>query len=140
MNPFENRFQHALRDQDDDERILPLINVVFLLLIFFMIAGSFTQASPLAIDPAVSDAAEASQGKAPLVYMDADGEIAIGEQRTSLERFAGTWRSAAGGRSYDVVRVHADGKVDSARLVAVMEQLRAAGVDKIRLLTVKRSA
>lgn len=140
MTGFENRFRRHAAVQDDDERILPLINVVFLLLIFFMIVGSFTQASPFDIDPAVSGAAEASKNEAPVVYVAVDGRIAIGDQHTSLARFASTWRSVAGGEAHAAVRVKADGKVDATQLVAVMEQLRAAGVEKIHLLTVTRSS
>src|SRR3546814_6397158 len=48
---------------DSEEAILTLINVVFLLLIFFMLAGRMTEPSPFAIAPPVS--AEAGRAERP---------------------------------------------------------------------------
>ena len=58
------------------EMILPLINVVFLLLIFLMVMGQMAERAPFEISPAKSAQGETSQ--APLrVFVSADGEMSF---------------------------------------------------------------
>jgi biopolymer transport protein ExbD len=65
------------RPRDDDERVLPLINVVFLLLIFFMLAGALAPADPFRVDPPLSRS-EAPPPAEPLTLLiGADGELAL---------------------------------------------------------------
>ena len=50
------------RALDSDAGILPLINVVFLLLIFFMIAGQLAEQAPFEVEPPASDAEAEDDG------------------------------------------------------------------------------
>jgi biopolymer transport protein ExbD len=65
------RFQPP-RPKSDDERILPLINVVFLLLIFFMLAGKLASSDPFEIAPPRSDSAGGVESREILVLIGAD--------------------------------------------------------------------
>ncbi|MCG8693196.1 MAG: biopolymer transporter ExbD, partial [Minwuiales bacterium] len=47
--------------RSDDDRILPLINVVFLLLIFFMLAGRLSAGDPFRVDPPASVSADPAE-------------------------------------------------------------------------------
>lgn len=120
----------------DDESILPLINVVFLLLIFFMVLGSITQADPFPIEPPVSDAT-ADAGEGATVYLAADGTLWVNGRTVALDRLGDALRGA---RPSTLVRIKADGRVDAVRLVAVMEGLKGAGIDTVRLLTAQRGS
>ncbi|MDX5334249.1 MAG: biopolymer transporter ExbD [Gammaproteobacteria bacterium] len=133
-NPFQPAHWHA--GDDDDERILPLINIVFLLLIFFMIAGSIQQAEPFAIQPPEADAPETTE-RLIVIHLGADGRLAVGAQETEAESLGTTLQNATG----DVperVQVKADAQVEAATLVSLMGSLREAGVQRIQLLTLER--
>lgn len=138
MSAFRNPLLRQAPPPDDDQRILPLINVVFLLLVFFMVAGTFQSMPALDIEPATADAAEAKKFDVPTIAMDAGGAIAIGERVTSLEGFKTAWQQETGGLTYDRVRVYADGALEANRLVEVMETLRTLGVASVQLLTLRR--
>ena len=45
------QFRRPTRKPDSEERVLPLINVVFLLLIFFMLAGRLSEAELFEVTP-----------------------------------------------------------------------------------------
>jgi len=124
------------RPRNDEERILPLINVVFLLLIFFMLAGRLAASDPFEIAPPRS----ASEGPAAtqdlLVLVGADGRLALdGEvlEAATLEVAVAERLAANDGAR---VRLKADGRAEATDVVAVMELLRAAGVERLKLLTV----
>ncbi|WP_299392680.1 biopolymer transporter ExbD [Pelagibius sp.] len=124
------------RPRNDDERILPLINIVFLLLIFFMLGGRFSATDPFQITPprSVSEGPAATQDL--VVQMAADGRLAVNGtllDRSALE--AQVARRLAGAEGVQV-RLKADGGASALQVVAVMELLREAGVERLQLLTV----
>ena len=62
---------------NDDDRILPLINVVFLLLIFFMVVGSLSATDPFQISPPTSVNGDAGDPKDVVLLIGADGRPAL---------------------------------------------------------------
>ncbi|MFC3230642.1 ExbD/TolR family protein [Marinibaculum pumilum] len=157
------------RALDSDAGILPLINVVFLLLIFFMIAGQLAEQAPFEVEPPASDAEAQVSREELLVLLAADGRAAVAGQTVTMEAVVehvlaalAKARQAAttgGGPSLgqaqpqdgapgagpapggfpEAVRLRADAGVEAARIVGLIEELRAAGVEKITLMTAGRS-
>jgi biopolymer transport protein ExbD len=125
------------RPKSDDERILPLINVVFLLLIFFMLAGQLAATDPFDIEPP-SSVSENEPGAADIVVLiGADGRLGLdGAILDGAGLRAALAARASDGSRMPEVRVKADGRTPATRVVEVMELLREAGVKKLRLLTV----
>lgn len=124
------------RPRSDDERILPLINVVFLLLIFFMLAGRLAASDPFQIAPPHSASEGASAAQDLVVLIGADGRLAL--DGTIMDEAA--LQSALADRlsAHKDTKLHlkADSRAEATRVVAVMELLRESGVEKLKLLTV----
>ncbi|WP_417515666.1 ExbD/TolR family protein [Minwuia sp.] len=111
---------------------MPLINVVFLLLIFFMIAGQLTTTDPFPITP-LRSATGGDPDLAPkLLLIGRDGRLALDgvalDEATLLARFRDAGLST--------VRLKADGAVPATTVIALMERLRDAGLRDLHLLTV----
>lgn len=123
------------RPSNDDDRILPLINVVFLLMIFFMLAGRISAIDPFPVEPPQSMNAGSNEDQETIVLVGADGRLALDGRIMDEDSFAtaiADWVKAhEGGR----VRLKADGNAEATRVVIVMETLRTAGVEKLRLMT-----
>ncbi len=134
MSP--RRLAATPRRGSDDERILPLINVVFLLLIFFMLAGKLTASDPFGIDPPASISDGESGEHGILVLLGADGRLAVNGNETDDAGLSAALAASPSGPS-TAVSVKADGRASAATLVATLERIRAAGVEKVRLLTVR---
>ncbi|SDF42544.1 outer membrane transport energization protein ExbD [Limimonas halophila] len=123
------------------ENVTPLINVVFLLLIFFMMAGQLSRSDPFPLSPP-SSASEREPAKDPAtLYVAADGRISVGGQTVKLAGLADAVAEARGaearGADTGRLRLKADARADAARVVAVMDRLREAGVERIDMLTVR---
>lgn len=129
------RFEQPRR-RNEEERILPLANIVFLLLIFFMLAGRLTQLDPFAIEPPQS----ASEGQAGrhelLVLIGTDGRLALEGETVDPAELGSAVAERLEQMDDGRVRIKADGRVDATRVVAIMELLREAGVERLELLTV----
>lgn len=123
------------RPHSDEERILPLINVVFLLLIFFMLAGKLAASDPFEIAPPVSGSEAAAGVQDLTVLFGPGGSLALDGTiiaPAALEEAVADRLSANAALR---VLLKADGRAEAHQVVAVMESLRAAGVERLTLLT-----
>jgi biopolymer transport protein ExbD len=124
------------RPKNEDDHILPLINVVFLLLIFFMLAGSLSASDPFKIDPAHS-ASQASPGEMDVqILMGSDGQIALDGVVVSQSDLIATLTPRLAENPEILVRLRADGGINATEVISVMEKLHKIGVSRLKLLTV----
>ncbi|KKZ11349.1 MAG: hypothetical protein TE42_08130 [Candidatus Synechococcus spongiarum SP3] len=123
-------------DKNDDERVLPLINMVFLLLIFFMLAGKLT-AEQMKIEPPLSISQDPSSPQAMILSMDAQGRLFFHAEMVPQDnlQLALARRQDAGSMDAPLV-LRASGAAEATKVVAVMSRLRDAGIDQLQLLTI----
>ncbi len=124
-----------IRTEEPHIDITPLIDVVFLLLIFFMVTTSFQQETRLKVDlpEAVSGAPSVRQERIVL-EVDADGRYqlqgkTVAASRTAL-RAALTALGPAGDRP---LILQADGKAPHDAVVRAMDAARLSGFDKLSI-------
>jgi biopolymer transport protein ExbD len=123
------------RPRNDEERILPLINVVFLLLIFFMLAGRLAVSDPFEIAPPHSATEGPAEAQEMMVLVGADGRIALDGVIVAETALQAALAERLGDDGTAGVRLKADGRAEATRVVAVMERLREAGVKRLKLIT-----
>ncbi|MCA8906580.1 MAG: biopolymer transporter ExbD [Rhodospirillaceae bacterium] len=129
------RFQ-ARRPNRSEENILPLTNIVFLLLIFFMLAGRLSAADPFRIDlPVSASQAEASE-RTIVVAVAADGRLALDGAEVSGPALEAALAERLDADPAARVQLRADSRAEALALVALTERLRAAGVERLLLITV----
>ena len=118
------------------EAILPMINVVFLLLIFFLMTAQIAPPPPFDISPpeAASDATPDAAGAAPrTLWLDATGAL----MHDDLTGDAALAMLAAGDGP---VLIRADAALPAADLARLMRRLTALGISDLRLATLQRGA
>jgi biopolymer transport protein ExbD len=123
------------KKKQEYESVLPLINIVFLLLIFFMLAGAFTKPDMFAVE--IPDAASNNDANRDdiTLLMNANGELAIETTRYSKDELISLIKNKLDNKGV-VVQLKADENVKSQDLIAMMETLSTTGLQSIRLLTV----
>ncbi len=137
--------------QDDSsseltESTLPMINVVFLLLIFFMIAGSLQKTLPFDITPLQAQA-DATQQQAPLiVHVAADGRIMIEEQEVTLKLFetkiqehlrADQTEENSNLLSKHSITIRSDQSTNTTIVVKILSILKKLKIKQVALATVR---
>ncbi len=123
--------------EEEADTVLPLINVVFLLLIFFIMTGALTAVDYFNVDPPGSSSEIETSLDDTVILVGSDGRIAIDNKEVDeidLQLTVSDKLAAAPGR---VFRIKADGRVDAARVVEVMELIEAVGVRRVVLLTLE---
>jgi biopolymer transport protein ExbD len=118
-----------------DDRIMPLINIVFLLLIFFLVAGVIREVEPVEVDPPASTV-EADDKTADLtLYVGADGQLAFDDRLLDETAFNAAIMASLAENPDRSVRIVADKAIGSGKVIAVLETLRTAGAARVRLTT-----
>ena len=116
------------------ESIIPMINVVFLLLIFFLMTAEIAPPEPFPVTLPAS-AADTPAPRGLTLFLGPDGtpgfEDATGP--AALARLGERLAAAPG-----PLRIRADAAAPAAALAALMPRLAALGVTDLRLVTVPR--
>ncbi len=122
--------------QSNDDNLIPMINVVFLLLIFFMVAGTLRDPSPVETEPPDSSA-ERQIDADTRIYLTADGSLAVDAETVSLAELVERvdLSESEQGAPPDRLALRADGDVDLGRLQTVFDALGRAGVAEVELMT-----
>ena len=121
--------------------LTPLIDVVFLLLIFFMVTTSFTDRTQLSID--LPEAHGEIQLKQPVtieVLINASGEYHVNGQRLINDNFA-TLKSAISQQleeySSAIFIVTADGNAPHKAVVTAMDVAGQLGITHLSVTTIR---
>ena len=126
------------RGGDPDASILPLINILFLLLIFSMLPGRMVAIDPLDVEPPYS-ATDEQPGEAGVrVLVTVDGRTAIDGEVLPRDAIVDRIMARLVETPELRVRVMADARADSREVTVYLEALRAAGVEDLHLMTVAR--
>lgn len=125
------------KPRNDDERILPLINVVFLLLIFFMLAGALTSTDPFEVEAPRSDSESRPADHDMIIHIGSDGALALDGERVAREAMLAAIGTRLSETPEARVKVKADGALAAREAIAVMQDLRGVGVKRVDLLTVR---
>jgi biopolymer transport protein ExbD len=125
--------------RETGENMIPLINVVFLLLIFFMLAGVLAAPEPFRIQPPASQSDARLENRDWTLLVTADGQLALDGEvlpQSALEpAVARLLEEHPDAR----IKLKADGDITARALIEVMDALRRAGAERVTLLT-RRSA
>lgn len=123
------------------EPTIALINIVFLMLIFFLIAG--TLAPPL--DPEISLAdleTDQSEQMPDALAIFSDGRLSYrGQPVRDAEDFVGEAlrKSADAGLTDKTIHLIPDRNLTAVRLLATISKLQAAGAERILLVAERKS-
>lgn len=117
------------------ETMVPLINVVFLLLIFFLLAGTMGPTEPVEVSLPKGSFDDKNTRQPAVIYVDKEGFVWLGEKMVPPEVsgiFVKGFLKEAG---TDRVAIKADQTSPVDALLTLMEGLRAAGVKEVTLQT-----
>ncbi len=122
-----------------DINISPLIDMVFILLIFFMVSTTFVKDLKLDLNRPSAATATVASTKAIRIYIDQAGEIYLDGEPIRAWVIQSRLRDLLGAGTNKSVLVVTDEGVSSGRLVEVVDQARLAGAEDVGVATVKEA-
>ncbi|MBU1076034.1 MAG: biopolymer transporter ExbD [Spirochaetes bacterium] len=131
-------FQQFKRDNKQSFvlELTPLIDVVFLLLIFFMVSTTFSeQETGINIKLPGSNIKEVVETKEIIVSLTKDKEIYINSQKVSLNNFSRVLKNSLQYSRKDNVIIRGDKYVDYGFVVKIMTMSKNAGAKILDIAT-----
>lgn len=119
--------------------IVPMIDVVFALLTFFIVSTLFlTRSEGLPVNLPQAATAKTQQQTRIAVSVQPDGQIALNKRPVQLAELETGVRSLIQANQQSVVVINADQKVEHGRIVAVMDEIRKINGVKMAIATKKK--
>lgn len=114
----------------------PLIDMVFILLIFFMVSTTFVKDMKLDIDRPSASSAQKASTKAIRVYIDKTGDVYVDNQPVQIWVLQGKLRDLLRATTEKSLLVVTDEGIKASRLIEVVDQCRLAGAKDVGVSTV----
>jgi biopolymer transport protein ExbD len=111
-----------------------MINVIFLLILFFIVAANFDV--HMQVTPPKSDAANTLPPDAPQLTVTAEGSMFLNGEEIRVEEFAVALKRAGAGRD---LKIAADANTDAVVVAKLIDRAGDAGVTRIAIVTLSKS-
>ncbi|MEM9532020.1 MAG: biopolymer transporter ExbD [Pseudomonadota bacterium] len=129
------RYRERKRGQEGID-ISPLIDMVFILLIFFMVSTTFVKDMKLDLERPAASSSTVASTKAVRVYIDQTGDTYLNGEPIRVWVIQSRLRDLLKGGTNKSVLVVTDEIVPASRLVEVVDQARLAGAEDVGVATV----
>lgn len=121
-------------EEDAEINITPMLDVVFILLIFFIVTTSFVKESGVDLSrPSNEPPKDVEMSEVLAIKIDKAGTITIKNRVTDIRAVRANIESALAIKPDTAVVVAADREADAGILVRVVDQARVAGAGKVSL-------
>ena len=132
---IRSRLSRAYKQSSADVEInlTPMLDVVFILLIFFIITASFVQETGLKVSLSQAESAVAQEKDPIRISIDRYGEIRIKDQAIDVRILQGMLQKMHLENPQRAVIILADKASDNASLVKVLDQVHRAGIENIAI-------
>lgn len=114
-------------DSSSEINISPLIDVMFILLIFFVVTMAFAEKSALEINRPKSEKASQSPEKALNIFVEKNGRISVAGAYVSIDSL----EKIASLRGEKNAVIDSDASVKISTIVEIMDACSRAGIEKV---------
>ncbi len=118
-----------------DPGMMPMINVVLLLLTFFLVAGSIEKFEVVHVELPVAKNGKMLNDGQVVVVLGPQRELLVNDEFVAPSVFASTMREQLEGNPDKIISLRADQRLPATALIYVMNQIKAAGGTNISLIT-----
>ncbi|HBA65451.1 ExbD/TolR family protein [Methylotuvimicrobium sp. KM1] len=122
-------------DQISDIDMTPMLDIVFIMLIFFIVTTSFVKESGIDVNRPTAQTAEKKEQAHIIVSIKANGEIWIDKRAVDVRAVRANVARLQAENPLGSVIIAADRDTKTHVLVQVMDQIRLAGITNAAIAT-----
>ena len=115
--------------------LVPLINIVFLLLIFFMLSGTLTKKDFFEVSPPESITGASAEAPELVILISKDNKFALDNKPIKVNELETIFSKELENRNIEEVLIKADGNAKSGILSQVIKHIRNAGIKRAAIVT-----
>lgn len=128
------------RPPDRNDRLIPMINVVFLLLTFFMIAGTIRASDSLKIQPPETTTSGKLNNSDLVLYIGKDGNVALGSEQIAISEALQRIEARLAQNKELGLQLKADKHTTAFIILPILKKLSDLGLKHIKLVAIRRGS
>jgi biopolymer transport protein ExbD len=117
--------------------ITPLIDVLFILIIFFTVSSTFLEQPGIELKLPDAESSQTYTAQKVIIYVDENETIFLNDEQVNIEILVGYVQAKLAEQKDKSVVLRADAKVDHGVIIKIMDLLRKKGIYKIIISTEK---
>lgn len=115
--------------------MIPLINLVFLLLIFFLVAGTIEKFDVIPVEIPVADNGKILDEGHLVIVIGQYNEILLNDELVVADELKRRVETALANNPRKIISLKADSRLEASKMVAIMDLLRLAGGTNLSIVT-----
>lgn len=132
------RKKHTSAEDEAQIDMTPMLDIVFIMLIFFIVTTSFVKEKGLDVNrPEDNQAKNDKPSKALSIRIDENGTIMMGGREVDIRRVVANTQTYLAENNTDTAAIQADEEAEHGVVVEVMNQVKVAGIAKVSVLVKK---
>ena len=128
-----NAISSAVQEEEAEINMTPMLDVVFIMLIFFIVTANFIKEPGLEVNRPDAETSNIQENAAILIAIGATNDIWIDGRRIDVRQVKANITKLLADNPQGTVVIQADEKATADSIIAVMDQSRDAGVYQISL-------
>ena len=126
--------RNLMNEEEQNVDMTPLIDMVFILLIFFIVTTVFVKESAVEIDKPQAASASSIEDQSIYITLDSSGKIYSSDQEYSLDSIRNYVKFQLEKKELPVI-IRVDKNSNSGQLVDLIDECKLAGAKSIKIAT-----
>lgn len=131
------RKKHTSGDDDAAIDMTPMLDIVFIMLIFFIVTTTFSNEKGLSANRPENNQDISKPSKSLSVSIDANGQIMMGGRVVDIRRVVANTQTFLAENNTESAAIQANELTEHGIVVTVMDQLKLAGIQNVSILVKK---
>lgn len=131
------RKKHSAGDDDAAIDMTPMLDIVFIMLIFFIVTTTFSNEKGLAANRPEDNKETSTPSKSLSIRIDDTGQIYMGGRVVDVRRVVANTQTYLAENSTESAAIQAHENAEHGIVVNVMDQVKQAGIKNVSILVKK---
>ena len=128
--------RHKQQAEEAELDMTPMLDIVFIMLIFFIVTTSFVKASGITVNAPSAQTSEKQDNANIFIAINEKGHVWIDKREVDIRTVRSIIAHLHADNPEGAVVIQSDKKATTEYLVQVMDQVRLAGVENVAVATV----
>jgi biopolymer transport protein ExbD len=122
-------------EEDATIDMTPMLDIVFIMLIFFIVTTVFVKEAGVNVNKPNGDLAVMPKNANIFIAVTEDGKVWIDKSEVDVDLVRANLERLMAEQPSDVIIIQADKEAEHGLVVEVMDQIKMAGIDRISIAT-----
>jgi len=126
---------HAQQEEETEINMTPMLDIVFIMLIFFIVTAVFVKEAGVSVTKPEAESARTQPQVSVLIAVTSDDEVWVNREEVEIDALRTAVEKLYAENPKGTIAIQGDDEADAVLVMKVYDAVRDAGVDKIAIAT-----